>query len=261
MKAGGVKCASFVTGEYAGFYRSASNCWSCPWAGWCLRQGVLESSGRGTQLSPAYARCALTQTAVLSVHSMPDSLKARLIEVRASYAVDRRGALFWSNSDARANAVVEKQQTLLSSLITHICWMWSFLLSFLIPFSTAPPVLSSSFQFHECWWDSLIIDMLGANVMGMVLGLYTLRFLETRTFDWNQRDGSTKLARSLVSKKCVKTLQHNVARTFVHEAPLAPTCSSLFPFLPSHVLMTVPVACAVKVLSVSMEQVALAGVQ
>lgn len=59
----------------------------------------------------------------------------------------------------------------------------------------------SSFQFHECWWDSLIIDMLGANVMGMILGLYTLRFLETRTFDWNQRDGSTKLARSLVSEK------------------------------------------------------------
>ncbi|CAN0420692.1 unnamed protein product, partial [Ectocarpus sp. 13 AM-2016] len=42
-------------------------------------------------------------------------------------------------------------------------------------------------QFHECWWDSLIIDLLGANVLGMTLGLYTLRFLETRTYDWNSK--------------------------------------------------------------------------
>ncbi|CAN0152971.1 unnamed protein product [Ascophyllum nodosum] len=52
-------------------------------------------------------------------------------------------------------------------------------------------------QFHECWWDSLIIDLLGANLLGMVLGLYTLRFLETRTFDWSQKDGSGRLASSL----------------------------------------------------------------
>lgn len=57
--------------------------------------------------------------------------------------------------------------------------------------------------------------MLGANVMGMVLGLYTLRFLETRTFNWNQRDGSTKLARSLVSRKGVNAVQHDVAGIFV----------------------------------------------
>lgn len=55
------------------------------------------------------------------------------------------------------------------------------------------------FQFHECWWDSLIIDLLGANLIGMTLGLYTLRFLETRTFDWNSKERSTKFARSLVS--------------------------------------------------------------
>eukprot|EP00752_Nemacystus_decipiens_P016278 g14557.t1 len=52
-------------------------------------------------------------------------------------------------------------------------------------------------QFHECWWDSLIIDLLGANVLGMTLGYYTLRFLETRTFDWNSREGSHRLPRSL----------------------------------------------------------------
>ncbi|CAM9411371.1 unnamed protein product [Scytosiphon promiscuus] len=52
-------------------------------------------------------------------------------------------------------------------------------------------------QFHECWWDSLIIDLLGANILGMVFGHYTLRFLETRTFDWNSKEGSHKLARSV----------------------------------------------------------------
>ncbi|CAM9177365.1 unnamed protein product [Pylaiella littoralis] len=52
-------------------------------------------------------------------------------------------------------------------------------------------------QFHECWWDSLIIDLLGANLLGMTLGLYTLRFLETRTFDWNSKEGSHKIAKSL----------------------------------------------------------------
>ncbi|CAN0068170.1 unnamed protein product, partial [Laminaria digitata] len=52
-------------------------------------------------------------------------------------------------------------------------------------------------QFHECWWDSLIIDLLGANLIGMTLGLYTLRFLETNTFDWNSKERSTKFAKSL----------------------------------------------------------------
>ncbi|CAM9709051.1 unnamed protein product, partial [Hapterophycus canaliculatus] len=52
-------------------------------------------------------------------------------------------------------------------------------------------------QFHECWWDSLVIDLMGANVLGMILGLYTLRFLETRTFNWNSKEGSHKLARSV----------------------------------------------------------------
>lgn len=55
-------------------------------------------------------------------------------------------------------------------------------------------------QFHECWWDSLIIDLLGANVLGMTLGLYTLRFLETRTYDWNSKEKSYELARSLVRR-------------------------------------------------------------
>ncbi|CAN0151182.1 unnamed protein product, partial [Ectocarpus sp. 8 AP-2014] len=59
-------------------------------------------------------------------------------------------------------------------------------------------------QFHECWWDSLIIDLLGANVLGMTLGLYTLRFLETRTYDWNSKEKSHELARSLVRGQAIR---------------------------------------------------------
>ncbi|CAM9573204.1 unnamed protein product [Chrysoparadoxa australica] len=40
-------------------------------------------------------------------------------------------------------------------------------------------------QFHECWWDSLLIDLLGANQLGMLMGLLTLRFFENTKFDWN----------------------------------------------------------------------------
>jgi Phosphatidyl serine synthase len=35
-------------------------------------------------------------------------------------------------------------------------------------------------QFKECWWDSLLVDVLGANLIGMALGLTTLRFLENK---------------------------------------------------------------------------------
>ena len=68
-------------------------------------------------------------------------------------------------------------------------------------------------QFHECWWDSLIIDLLGANLLGMVLGLYTLRFLETRTFDWSQKDGSGRLASSLVSTRAPPAIRHSQSET------------------------------------------------
>jgi Phosphatidyl serine synthase len=37
-------------------------------------------------------------------------------------------------------------------------------------------------QFKECWWDSLLIDVLGANLIGMGLGLATLRFLENKVY-------------------------------------------------------------------------------
>jgi phosphatidylserine synthase 2 len=42
-------------------------------------------------------------------------------------------------------------------------------------------------EFNECWWDSVFMDVLGANMLGMVLGHYTLRFLSCKNYDWEQR--------------------------------------------------------------------------
>eukprot|EP00953_Heterococcus_sp_UTEX-ZZ885_P000736 916-Heterococcus_DN1.PRE.1 len=61
----------------------------------------------------------------------------------------------------------------------HVCWVLSIgfevvelSMGWLVP------------QFKECWWDSLLIDVLGANLIGMGLGLATLRFLENKGYDW-----------------------------------------------------------------------------
>ncbi|CAH0478907.1 unnamed protein product [Peronospora belbahrii] len=44
-------------------------------------------------------------------------------------------------------------------------------------------------DFKECWWDSLLLDMLGANMLGMCLGRVTLWLLESKDYDWSGRRG------------------------------------------------------------------------
>jgi phosphatidylserine synthase 2 len=51
-----------------------------------------------------------------------------------------------------------------------VCWLLSVgfeilecSLQFIIP------------EFKECWWDSLLIDLLGANLLGMAAGWVTLQ--------------------------------------------------------------------------------------
>lgn len=51
-----------------------------------------------------------------------------------------------------------------------VCWLLSIgfeilecTLQFIIP------------EFKECWWDSLLIDLLGANMLGMAAGWVTLQ--------------------------------------------------------------------------------------
>ena len=51
-----------------------------------------------------------------------------------------------------------------------VCWLLSVgfeilecTLQFIIP------------EFKECWWDSLLVDLLGANLLGMAAGWVTLQ--------------------------------------------------------------------------------------
>ena len=39
-------------------------------------------------------------------------------------------------------------------------------------------------EFQECWWDSIFMDVLGANLLGMYLGRLTLNYLSCRSYDW-----------------------------------------------------------------------------
>ncbi|KAI9919631.1 hypothetical protein PsorP6_017649 [Peronosclerospora sorghi] len=48
-------------------------------------------------------------------------------------------------------------------------------------------------DFQECWWDSLLLDVLGANLLGMCLGRWTLWLLESKEYDWSGRRGRNKL--------------------------------------------------------------------
>lgn len=40
-------------------------------------------------------------------------------------------------------------------------------------------------NFHECWWDHVIIDVLGCNLLGMICGYYTLKLFELKPFNWS----------------------------------------------------------------------------
>lgn len=39
-------------------------------------------------------------------------------------------------------------------------------------------------EFTECWWDSIFMDTLGANLIGIGLGWATLKYLDSRHYDW-----------------------------------------------------------------------------
>eukprot|EP00047_Mylnosiga_fluctuans_P002761 m.225813 g.225813 ORF g.225813 m.225813 type:complete len:486 (-) comp11323_c0_seq1:1764-3221(-) len=39
-------------------------------------------------------------------------------------------------------------------------------------------------EFKECWWDSLFLDFLGANLLGIIIGNFLIKFLNSRNYDW-----------------------------------------------------------------------------
>eukprot|EP00944_MAST-04C_sp_MAST-4C-sp1_P005151 g5151.t1 len=50
-------------------------------------------------------------------------------------------------------------------------------------------VLEITFQyqlknFNECWWDHLILDLFGANLVGMIVGMQLVKLLNSREYDW-----------------------------------------------------------------------------
>eukprot|EP01069_Polyplicarium_translucidae_P003466 Polyplicarium_translucidae@DN2317_c0_g1_i3.p1 len=45
-------------------------------------------------------------------------------------------------------------------------------------------------EFLECWWDSLVLDVIIANMIGMLLGVVVLRFLLSYKYDWMESRGA-----------------------------------------------------------------------
>eukprot|EP00943_MAST-04B_sp_MAST-4B-sp1_P001709 g1709.t1 len=62
-------------------------------------------------------------------------------------------------------------------------WYICFLLGF------GFEVLEITFQhqlknFNECWWDHLVLDLFGANMIGIIVGMQLVEFLKSRKYDW-----------------------------------------------------------------------------
>ncbi len=39
-------------------------------------------------------------------------------------------------------------------------------------------------NFHECWWDHLILDLFGCNLIGIIIGNYLIDFLNMERFHY-----------------------------------------------------------------------------
>ena len=39
-------------------------------------------------------------------------------------------------------------------------------------------------NFYECWWDSLLLDIFGCNLLGITLGYYTLKWWSVKKLNW-----------------------------------------------------------------------------
>ena len=43
-------------------------------------------------------------------------------------------------------------------------------------------------NFHECWWDHWVVDVLLCNGLGLYVGMATVRWLEMSAYDWTGRE-------------------------------------------------------------------------
>lgn len=39
-------------------------------------------------------------------------------------------------------------------------------------------------NFYECWWDHLLLDVFGCNMLGIIIGAFILRFMEVKKLHW-----------------------------------------------------------------------------
>lgn len=44
-------------------------------------------------------------------------------------------------------------------------------------------------NFSECWWDSVVLDVLLANSLGIFLGMKTIQLVGAGEYDWLGRKG------------------------------------------------------------------------
>lgn len=43
-------------------------------------------------------------------------------------------------------------------------------------------------NFKECWWDHIIVDVLGCNLLGIILGFYVIDKFKLERYRWSFRD-------------------------------------------------------------------------
>ena len=65
----------------------------------------------------------------------------------------------------------------------YVAWIWSAVFELLeLTFRYWLP------NFYECWWDSLLLDLLGCNFIGIVCGHYFLKHYGVSKLNWIRGD-------------------------------------------------------------------------
>lgn len=39
-------------------------------------------------------------------------------------------------------------------------------------------------NFHECWWDHLLLDLFGCNLLGILIGMFIIKAFKLRKHHW-----------------------------------------------------------------------------
>ncbi|KAL4179290.1 hypothetical protein AMTRI_Chr13g86550 [Amborella trichopoda] len=72
----------------------------------------------------------------------------------------------------------------------HIYFCDNYLMAYNVPHNEANVMLRQlTFRhmlpnFNECWWDSIILDILICNWFGIWAGMHTVRYFDGRTYEW-----------------------------------------------------------------------------